>query len=302
MILEEKITTDTPKEIADVITKLKNTFKKLNLKNIDCWVAGGYFRSVFNDEAVQDIDIFFKDEESLNRVKSSELFTVTFDTKHAYKTAYSGSPENEKELLKSTIKVDLIKRYYSDPIACITDFDFSICKFAYSFKTDSLYYDNKAFVHLKAKRLVITDENFGNPIGSLRRFKKYFEYGYTISAESINKIATRIIELGTSCIPELSVEVYENIDLNDQVKINAFDLNIPNSNWKAFLEMNANSILHKSFPDNFTADVNEKTQEALVEMAKAKTIEWDKIKSFVAEDLWHGTRGNRAMSNIKKEF
>jgi len=313
MILTEKIGPDTPQHIVDVVNLLKKKVKPLNLKHVDCWIAGGYFRSAFNDEEIHDIDIFFKNINDIDVLKSTlnEGFTEnSYHVRGNFNDPTSGRSKDDDvsfAFAKAEFKVsvDLIKKFtYINAEELLSDFDFSVCKFAYSVKDNTFYYDSKGFIHLKAKRLVITNPEFNNPVGSMKRLKKYFSYGYDISSESINLIANRIAELGTSCIKTscIKVNMYDDDEAKDQIKINAFDLILPNENWKVYLEMNPNVILHKSFPDTFNMPVNNETQERLIKMARSKTIEWDKIKGFVSEENWDNSRGARGMAKLKKGF
>jgi len=147
-----------------------------DIQGVNCWIAGGAIRAYFSEnETISDIDIF-----TTNRAECAKLvwslrkigFKCYFKNKNAIKGFIF---KNGKKIL-----IDVVKRFYNNEVLCIEDFDYSICKFAINTNTQEFFYSEMAFVDLLQKKLVIPDENYGNPIGSLKRLQKYIQRGYTI--------------------------------------------------------------------------------------------------------------------------
>jgi hypothetical protein len=147
---------------------------KVSLGDIDCWIAGGCFRAYFSkDEKIEDIDIFFKDRNEAAKCVH-KFRSIGFKMFYSNKNAIKGYiwRGNEK------VYIDIVKRFYDSPEDCLIDFDFSVCKFAWSPKTQVFYYSRMAFADVLSKKLVVPDTKFSNPLGSLKRLQKYINKGY----------------------------------------------------------------------------------------------------------------------------
>ena len=186
-----------------------------HLQGCNGWVAGGAIRAFFSpDEKISDIDLFFpsaKDAATAVRLLRKIGFKHFFINKNAIK----GSIEkNGKKIL-----IDIVKRYYPSPVECIEDFDFSVCKFAFHLNSMEFYHGTSSFVDLLQKKLVIPDENFGNPIGSLKRLQKYSKKGYFACNGTLLSIAKRINQTDLSNPEQNDIEFYPD----GKTKIRFFD-------------------------------------------------------------------------------
>ena len=90
--------------------------------------------------------------------------------------------------IKEKVRVELIRKTFGKPKDMISDFDFTITKFAYYKNYDNVDEDNylavyevafqeEFFEHLHTKRLVI-DDDLPYPVSTFNRMMKYAKYGY----------------------------------------------------------------------------------------------------------------------------
>lgn len=185
------------------------------------FIAGGCFKNIFKGERINDIDIFFRDKsdfESAKRYFEKQIKEQPNNWRKSY--------QNKKVLsvfsIKDKIRIELIKSVFGSPEKIISDFDFTITKFAYYSETEKIDEDNYLsqfeviyqedyFEHLQTKRLVI-DDNLPFPISSFNRSYKYQKYGYGLCRESKIKLITAIYELPEINDAELGLSLYDGKD------------------------------------------------------------------------------------------
>jgi len=152
-------------------------------------VAGGFIRETIACGKVSDIDVFGTAENILDLAAlelSQERKGRLFKTKNA--TTVLSPPR---------LPVQFVKRWlFADPVTCIESFDFTVCQAAiwfdggkwFSVVSEGFYFD------LAARRLVYTypqrDEDAG---GSMIRMKKFIQRGYSIQAESMAGVISRLV-------------------------------------------------------------------------------------------------------------
>lgn len=176
----------------------------VNLDNINMWIAGGCFRAYFSkDEEIKDIDLFFPSSTEAARCLIS-LRKIGFKHFFTNKNAIKGYIENRGK----RIYIDIVKKYYQSEESALEDFDFSVSKFAYNPKSKTFFYSEFSFTDLCAKRIVIPDIKFGNPIGSLKRLQKYIKNGYTACNGTLLTIAKRISETDLTNPEQNDIEFY----------------------------------------------------------------------------------------------
>ena len=159
------------------------------------FICGGCFKNIFNQEKVKDLDIFFQNEgdrdeavdyfDSMTAGYTDGTMEDTISEDEAkYKFLYEN--DNVKAYIhkETGIRLELISKIYGTAEQIISQFDFSITKFAY-YKAEiedetgaeveempfdngdkvethieyRVIYDDKFFEHLHLKRLVIDDKN-----------------------------------------------------------------------------------------------------------------------------------------------
>lgn len=152
------------------------------------YLAGGFIRSVLNNEEIQDIDLFTGDS-----IKSSTL-AVKLDADYHYDVTSTG---NAYTVHHGDLPVQFIHRWtFDNPYALISSFDFTIAQAAIWFENGewqsiacSSFYDD-----IQDKRLVYTfPYREEEPGGSLLRVRKFLKRGYDISPENLAKVIARLM-------------------------------------------------------------------------------------------------------------
>lgn len=179
------------------------------------FIAGGCFKNLFNHEKIKDVDVFFRSKEdfwnSVNKLDTSEEFTSTYASANV--RAYRHN--------KSGVVVELVRSIFGTPEEIISQFDFTVTKFAYYkelIKDDSgdevleykAIYHPLFFEHLHLKRLIV-DEKIPKPMSTFNRVLRYSKYGYIPCVETKQKLINALRDL-----PENEILVpsnfYEGMD------------------------------------------------------------------------------------------
>jgi len=191
MIIQEQ-----PSErIQQSIDYFNNSIFKL-ISGVKCWVAGGCIRSYFANEKINDIDVFFRTQDDLDKAKillknipgMNEFF------------------ENEnciKYELNNKKKIDLVKRFYNGITETLSNFDFTVTCAGITSEGE-FFRHTDFFIDLSSKRLAINSVPF--PISTLGRLQKYIKRGYTACSGTF-------LEIAKAC---------SNIDFNNQTDDNIF--------------------------------------------------------------------------------
>lgn len=127
--------------------------------------------------------------------------------------------------IKEKVRVELIRKTFGKPKDMISDFDFTITKFAYYKNYDNVDEDNylavyevafqeEFFEHLHTKRLVI-DDALPYPVSTFNRMMKYAKYGYQPCRETKIRMITELAELSIDdkdFEEQLGKSFYEGMD------------------------------------------------------------------------------------------
>lgn len=185
------------------------------------FVAGGCFKNIFNKQDVKDIDMFFESKENFNDAvkyfkdlikENPEEWRKSYENKNVW-AIYSE---------KDKLRIELVRSVFGSPKEIISDFDFSVTKFAYYRNEDNIdvedymaqfevMYHEDYFEHLQMKRLVIDDE-IPFPVSTFNRSYKYQSYGYGLCKESKIKLITSLREIDVLNEDELGKSLYEGKD------------------------------------------------------------------------------------------
>lgn len=208
------------------------------------FICGGCFKNIFNQEKVKDLDIFFQNEgdrdeavdyfDSMTAGYRTTKYTVSED-EAKYKFLYENDNVKAYVHKETGIRLELISKIYGTAEEIISQFDFSITKFAYykaeiedetgaeveemPFDDDDkvethieyrVIYDDKFFEHLHLKRLVI-DDKIPFPMSTFERMLRYAKYGYFPCRETKLKLIRALNELNNREI-EVSESLYKGWD------------------------------------------------------------------------------------------
>lgn len=168
----------------------------LNLRDINCWIAGGAIRDyISNKKITNDIDIYFSNGDDFKRVKDYIKWTgirsmipkaPLFENKNCIKCQYFPKISSDLEsivnplLEMNGIPIDLIKIYSISPETCIANFDFTICAAAVT--KDKFYYHKDFHYDINNKSLNPLNPN---PETLLQRIQKFSKMGFSLGNEEL---------------------------------------------------------------------------------------------------------------------
>lgn len=205
------------------------------------FICGGCFKNIFSKEKAKDLDIFFESradfDEAVNYFDSMTPGYKGGDTRdEQYTFFYQNDNVKAYKHKRTRITIKLCCKIFGSAKTILSQFDFTIVKFAY-YKVEvvdesgaelgeelsllfggdgadqkpethieyKILMDDKFFEHLHMKRLVI-DDNIPFPMSTFERMFRYARYGYFPCKETKMKIIKALREL-----PEQAVELSENL-------------------------------------------------------------------------------------------
>lgn len=214
------------------------------------FICGGCFKNIFNKEKVKDLDIFFQCSSDWDdAIEYFDSMTAGYtedggdgvsEEDAEYKFLYEN--DNVKAYIhkETGVRLELCNKIFGTAEQIISQFDFTITKFAYykaeiedetgaevdvegipfdveavgeKIKTHIEYrvmYDDKFFEHLHLKRLVINDK-IPYPMSTFERMLRYAKYGYFPCMETKMLLIKALRELDDKQV-ELSESLYNGMD------------------------------------------------------------------------------------------
>lgn len=189
------------------------------------FIAGGCFKNLFSHERMKDVDVFFRTYDdfscAVNSLNGDEEFSATYESENVCAFRH----------IKTGVSVELVRSIFGTPEEIISQFDFTVTKFAYYKELvekpsldevlnleleDEEVWEYKAvyhpqfFEHLHLKRLII-DDQIPFPMSTFNRVLRYRKYGFVPCVETKQKLINAIRKL-----PESEVLVptnfYEGFD------------------------------------------------------------------------------------------
>jgi hypothetical protein len=178
------------------------------------YIAGGACRSVFANEAINDLDLYFTSEDALHAFKNQvdKKYEVVYCSENAV------SYRTEKN-----IKFQLIKKIYGTPQNVMAQFDFTICMCACFPKTNTFVMYDRFLEHL-ARREIVFNIDACYPINSLFRANKFIKRQYYVSAVEWIKIGLKCHSLNLKNLKEIK----EQLDGIDTFFLKEFTDNLNN--------------------------------------------------------------------------
>lgn len=171
------------------------------ISNFDgCFIAGGCFKNIFNQQKIKDLDMFFYSkkyfEQAVAKANDDDKYIFLYRNDNVCCFKY--------ETDNTSVKVEMNQKIFGSPSEILKQFDFTITKFAlYKEKVndsddwhweDRVIYHEDFFEHLFFKRIVI-DDKIPYPESTYERMIKYMRYGYFPCKETKVKVAKALAEL-----------------------------------------------------------------------------------------------------------
>lgn len=191
-----------------------------SLKIEDMFIAGGCIRSVLEGETPKDIDIFFKSNVDLEKVRN--MFKL--DLPHTFIT------DNAISLTIEGIKYQFITTCKGTPLDVINEFDFTMNMNYFDFEKNQLYIQDKMAIFDKQLKVNL---NCRNKLGTLSRIAKFVNRGYKIPSQM------NLLELGVQLTKENEIKDFETMQSESRLFINEDDYDSLTvvSNSRPFLEV-----------------------------------------------------------------
>jgi hypothetical protein len=168
------------------------------LKSHKAIIAGGTITSLFCNREINDIDIYFRNEDSV----------ISFLTEIWDEGRYIVSlTKKATQLMYGDINVQLIHfQYFNSPEEIFTTFDFTSCMAAFDFSTEefTLHPD---FLKHNSQRILKFNSETSFPIVSLLRVQKYEGKGYSISKPEFIRIILTCMNLEIDSYEELKEQL-----------------------------------------------------------------------------------------------
>lgn len=183
------------------------------------FIAGGCFKSAFCGDKPHDVDMFFEDAQQYN-----DAIRYFDQNKDEYTRGYQNKNVESFVHKETGIRIECVKKVFGTPQEIISNFDFTITKFAlyteveppdeedgdWSY-TDCVVYHQSFFEHLIMKRLVV-DDKLPYPVSSFNRTYKYAASGFFPCRETKMKLLRAIRALPEIKDEDLSKAFYEGVD------------------------------------------------------------------------------------------
>lgn len=163
------------------------------------FIAGGTITSLFTGASINDIDIYFRSEQSLvdflkEHWMDGESF-VTCLTKKSVLMVKGKDPDY--------LNLQMIHFKYFDKAEDIFDtFDFTVCMGVFDFGTEQFVL-HPDFLKHNSQRILKFNKHTAFPIVSLLRVQKYNKKHYAISKPEFIRIALKCMDLNITTIEEL---------------------------------------------------------------------------------------------------
>lgn len=160
----------------------------------NAYIAGGTITSLFCNRDINDIDIYFRDEQSLVNF----LYDIWDDGRHVVAHTKKATLIRYGDLDIQLVHFD----YFRDADAIFNTFDFTVCMGAYDFADDSFHL-HPQFMQHNSQRMLKFNAETAFPIVSLLRVQKYRDKGYKISKPEFLRIALACMNLDITSWDEL---------------------------------------------------------------------------------------------------
>lgn len=170
----------------------------LLLKTAGCFVAGGAITSLFSGKEINDVDVYFRDFDSLNLVLRA-LFNIDEEDTDLepqnFSLVYTHHTNKSILFTKDDLNIQLIYfKFFKSAQEIFDTFDFTINMGVYDCAEDKFIFDDNFLKDLAQRRLIVNPDT-AYPIISLLRIDKYKQKGYNISRKDFVILALAVSRL-----------------------------------------------------------------------------------------------------------
>jgi len=180
------------------------------LKHAKCFVAGGAVTSMFSGKEINDIDVYFRDYESLVVVLKN-LFSIddadesddkdldkamaNFLDIGQFQLIYTNHTKKSVLFVKDELHLQLIYfKFFQTPQEIFDTFDFTVNMGVYDFAAEEFVLHDDFLKDVAQRRLMVNPKT-AYPIISLLRIDKYKGKGYEISRKEFVKLCLAVNNL-----------------------------------------------------------------------------------------------------------
>lgn len=177
------------------------------------FIAGGCFKDIFTGNKLKDLDFFFVEEQDF---KDAEDYFFNCSN---YKPVYSNDNASSFLNTDTDVRIELIKRVFGSPEYVVSQFDFSVSKFAYIKleKSDCMIFPNtivfeamhaQSYFEDLAQKVLRFDNEVVNPAQTLERLLRYTKYGFNMDMKSRKQLLNELANMDKAMLDDLSDENY----------------------------------------------------------------------------------------------
>jgi len=196
-----------------------------SLKKSKAIIAGGMISSLFTNKEINDVDVYFRNYDSLYLFADQTLYGNHI-VSHTNKAT-----QFIKKYFDNQILVQIIHYRTYEKVEDIFDtYDFTVCMGAYDFEIEEFILHPEFLKH-NSQRILRFNSNTSYPLISAIRTQKYEDKGYKISKAEYFRVLMTCMTLNITSYDELKEQLGgmygESYDrLFDDVKDEEFDLQI----------------------------------------------------------------------------
>lgn len=128
----------------------------------ELYIAGGMIRSLIIEEEIKDIDVWFKSDKLINKIKALNLGFTSQNAVSFYTSGY---------------QFQLVFSRTQQPLDLVEEFDFTMNQNYYDPSTNEIYIAD--YEAVKNKQLIVSPK-CRNALGTLARVNKFNQRGYKI--------------------------------------------------------------------------------------------------------------------------
>jgi hypothetical protein len=165
---------------------------------VGAWVAGGALTSVYTGQAINDVDLYFKDkasfEDAVRGAYDDGMWCVA-KTSRAVTFVYGASV------------VQLMHfNWFEDPRTIFDSFDFTCCMAAMDCETKEIIMHDDFLKHC-SQRFLKFHAGTAFPYGTVARVLKYQKRGYTIGTNEMLRIALKCVTVPIASWDDLKEQI-----------------------------------------------------------------------------------------------